>query len=235
MAMYVKQCKVCTSIFRNRIEELSLKGMNPQAIYDYLQSLQDPEEKDIVQKENIKPSSIRRHLDRHFKKEEVEKIKMAETHSRIEKSRQMLNDGVQIAIDKINSLCHMIDMSLIKLEEIETDATINSKNKYMLVNQYMNTSKGLIESLAKLTGDLKQEGTIDVNFFSNEITTFADIVLEAIRATDKSLKLNGEIENIFGREFQSRWNDYKQKQIAVINGEIAPSKPTLSNSFNEGM
>src|SRR3712207_3848452 len=90
-AMYVTQCKVCNSVFRNRIEELSLQGLNPQKIYDYLQSLQDENEKALVKTEDIKPSSIRRHLDRHFSYEEAAKVKVAETHSRIDKSREMLH------------------------------------------------------------------------------------------------------------------------------------------------
>ena len=64
--IYSRQCKVCNSVFRNRIEELSLQGFNPQKIFSYLQAIQDPGEQKIVQKEQIKPSAIRRHLDNHF-------------------------------------------------------------------------------------------------------------------------------------------------------------------------
>lgn len=235
MTMYVSQCKVCNSVFRNRIESLTMEGMNPQRIFDYLQSLQDPQEKAIVARENINPSSIRRHIDKHFSKEEVAKVKLAETHSRIDQSREMLHKGNQIAVDKINSLCHMIDVSLIKMEEIESDMSIQSKYKYSLIDKYMNTARGLIESLAKLTGELKQEGTIDINFFSNEISIFADIVIDTIRVVDKRLKLNGEIEYVFAEEFKNSWDAYRQKQIAVINGELKPTPPARTNNFNEGM
>ena len=232
--MYSKHCKVCNSVYRNIIEELSLGGFNPQKVYSYLQSIQDPQEQAIIQKEDINPSSIRRHIDNHFKKEEAAQLKIAETHNRIEKSREMLNTGVSITVDKVNSLCHMIDTSLIKLEEIEGDASINNKTKYQLTIQYMNTARGLIESLAKLTGELKQEGTIDINFFSNEISAFTDIVLESIRNTDKALKLNGEIERQFALEFQQQWESYKQRQVAVINSEMKPPAPNLVNNFNDG-
>lgn len=233
-AIYVKTCKVCNSFFRNRIEKLSIDNMNPQKIYDYLQSIQDPNEKAIVQKEDIKPSSIRRHLDNHFQKDEAVKVKLAETHSRIESSREMLHNGTSITIDKINSLCHMIDLSLIKIEEVESDITINNKSKYQLTVQLMNTTKSLIESLAKLTGELKQEGTIDINFFSTEISVFVDIVLASIRSTDKTLNMGGQLESQFSVEFQERWKDYKNKQVAIINGEEKPRQQNLVNTFNDG-
>lgn len=233
-AVHVKQCKVCRSVFRNRIEELSINGMNPNQIFKYLQSLQDPEEQEIVKVENINPSSIRRHIDNHFKKDEAVKVKLAETHNRIEKSRDMLNNGVSIAVDKVNSLCHMIDVALIKMEEIDSDESLNNKTKYQTTIAFMNTTKGLIESLAKLTGELKQEGTIDINFFTNEIATFADIVLETIRAVDKQLGLNGQMEVAFSNEFKKQWDDYKNVQTAIINGEAKPRVQNLSCTFNDG-
>lgn len=232
---YVKACKVCNSVFRNRIENLYLEGFNPQRIFNYLQSLQDKNEQEIVQREDIKPSSIRRHLDNHFQKDEEIKARIVETHNKIEQSRDMLNNGVSITIDKINSLCHMIDVAMIKLEEVENDTTLNNKTKYQTTIQFMNTSKTLIESLAKLTGDLKQEGAIDINFFTTEISVFVDIVLATIRTVDKTLKLNGTLEQQFSSEFQTRWNDYKQKQVAIINGDEKPRQQNLINDFNSGM
>ncbi len=232
--MYVRQCKVCNSAFRSRIEELSINGMNPNQIFKYLQSLQDPQEQAIVATENINPSAIRRHIDNHFQKDEAAKVKMAETHNRIEKSRENLNNGVSIAIDKVNSLCHMIDVTLIKMEEVDSDETLNNKSKYQTTIAFMNTARGLIESLAKLTGELKQEGTIDINFFSNEISTFADIVLETIRAIDKKLELKGKLEIEFSAEFKKQWDDYKNIQTAVINGESKGRVPNISNNFNDG-
>ena len=231
---YIKQCKVCNSVFRSRIEELSINGMNPNQIFNYLQSLQDANEHSIVVTEDIKPSSIRRHIDNHFQKDEAVKVKLAETHNKVEKSREMLNTGISIAIDKVNSLCHMIDVSLIKMEEIDNDETLNNKTKYQTTIAFMNTARGLIESLAKLTGELKQEGTIDINFFSNEISTFADIVLETIRAVDKQLDLKGQMESAFSIEFKKQWDDYKQLQTAMINGEAPLRKQNLINTFNDG-
>jgi hypothetical protein len=233
-AMYVKQCKVCNSVFRDRIESLSLDGFNPQRVYDYLQSLQDPNEQSVVQRENINPSAIRRHIDNHFQKDEAVKVKIAEAHSKIDRSRDMLNSGAVITIDKINSLCHMVDVAIIQLEEVDNDVSVNNKTKYQIRLATMNTARGLIESLAKLTGELKQEGTIDINFFSNEIGTFADIVLESIRNVDKQFGLLGKMEEQFSIEFQSCWDTYKQKQIAVLNGEAKPPQQNLNNEFNSG-
>lgn len=232
---YSKQCKCCNSVFRDRIESLSIEGFNPERIYQYLQSIQDKNEQEIVQRENIKPSSIRRHLDNHFQKDEVVKVKLAETHSKIEKSRNMLNNGVSIAIDKVNSLCHMIDVAMIQMEQVENDSTLTNRLKYQTTIQFMNTSKGLIESLAKLTGELKQEGTIDINFFTTEISVFVDIVLASIRAVDKAMTLEGQLEQQFSIEFQERWKDYREKQIAIINGEEKPRQQDLINNFNNGM
>ena len=84
----------------------------------------------------------------------------------------------------------------------------------------MNTIKGLVETLGKLTGDLKQEGTIDINFFSNEITKFAEIVILTIRQVDKNLELGGKLELLFSQEFQKQWNDYIDVQQKKINKEI---------------
>jgi hypothetical protein len=234
MAITVKQCKVCNSVFRNRIEELSIQGLNPERIYQYLQSLQDPNEQQIVKQEDIKPSSIRRHIDNHFKRDEAVKIKNADLSDRIQENRSKLQNGVSIIIDKVNSLCFMIDNALVMMEQIENDDSLNSKSKYSNTIAFMNTTKGLIESLAKLTGELKQEGTIDINFFSNEISTFADIVLESIREVDKKLELNGQMEEEFAQEFQRKWNDFKQLQTAVINGDAKPAPKNLTNNFNDG-
>lgn len=234
-SMYVAQCKVCNSVFKGRIENLSLQGFNPQQIYDYLQTIQDPNEKAIVIREDIKPSAIRRHIDRHFAGDIVEKTKIAEVQDKIHQSRRNLQDGIAIAIDKINSMSYMVDSALLKLEEIEHDSSLSNKIKYQLTNQYMNTAKGLIESLSKLTGDLKDESTIDAQFFINEINNFGDIVLAAIRSCDKILKLGGELEQTFAIEFQQAFNDYRIKQMAQINAEIPKSKENLMNTFNDGV
>ena len=41
------------------IEELAIKKLSPEKIYEYLQNLTDPTDVKIVKEENIKPSSIR--------------------------------------------------------------------------------------------------------------------------------------------------------------------------------
>lgn len=234
MAIKVAQCKVCNSVFCNRIEELAVQGLNPQRIYEYLQSLQDPDEKAIVVKEDIKPSSIRRHLDNHFKRDEAVKIKNADLSDRIEENKNKLQNGISIIVDKVNSLCFMIDNAIVKMEQVDNDDSLKNKDKYATTIAFMNTTRGLIESLAKLTGELKQEGTIDINFFSNEIGTFADIVLESIREVDKKLELDGKMEEEFAAEFQRKWNDYKQLQTAVINGDAKPAPKNITNNFNDG-
>ena len=101
----------------------------------------------------------------------------------------------------------------------------------------MNTVKGLIESLAKLTGDLKQEGTIDINFFNDEISLFADIVLRTIREIDFNLGLNGTLEEAFSTEFEKQWLSYTERRNKIASGELKPSEGNLQknvNTFNEG-
>ncbi|MNB94871.1 hypothetical protein D3C75_420320 [compost metagenome] len=224
----VSQCKVCTSVFRNRIEQLHLNGLSPEKIYDYLQNLSEPNEKNSVISEDIKPSSIRRHMQRHFNSEEGAKVKLAETKARVEQSRTMLNQGVSIFIDKVNNLSHLIEVAMIRLEEVEH--TSNESKKHQFTISYMNTIKGLIESLSKLTGELRQEGTIDINFFNNEIASFADIVLTTIRLVDKQLNLYGELETEFAKEFSKQWQDYQERQMRAIAGTATPN---TVNTFNE--
>lgn len=235
--LYEKRCKVCNSKFRNLIEELHVNGLSPEKIHEYLRNLPDPEDQAIVQKEQIAPSSIRRHMDRHFNIEEGVKIKLAETRNKLEKSRKAFESGVQITIDKIGHLSHLIEVAMINIQEIEATQT-NPKTKHSQIIQYMNTIKGLIESLAKLTGDLKQEGTIDINFFNNEIDTFADMVMRTIRQIDIKLKLNGELETMFTEEFKKQWEAQKIRREKIMAGELSPteSNPYKNvNTFNEGM
>lgn len=226
----IKQCKVCNSDFRNLIEQLHLNDLSAEKIYEYLQNLSSAKDKLKVQEEDIKPSSIRRHLQNHFNSEDGSKVKLAETKARIEQSRNLLNQGVQITIDKINSLNHLIDMSLIKLEEVEHISSESKKHQYTI--QYMNTIKGLIESLSKLTGDLKQDGAIDINFFNNEISGFAEIVLQTIRIVDRQLNLNGQLEVLFAKEFAKLWQNMQERQSKFIDGELS-SNQNNQNNFND--
>jgi uncharacterized protein YkvS len=230
---YVKQCKVCNSKFRAVIESLHNQNMTPQKIYDYLQSLTDPEEQEIVKQEDINPSSIRRHMERHYDVKDGAIIKIAETQNRIEQSRDAYRKGVQIFVDKVNAMSMMIDQAMTRMEEVG-DLPDSKKHQYTI--SYMNTIRGLIESLAKLTGDLKQEGTIDINFFSNEITRFAEIVLSTVREIDRQLGMNSQLEYAFGAEFRKQWDAYMLRQQKILNGELSPDdgeKERRVNTFND--
>lgn len=230
----VVQCKVCNSKFRGLIEELHRQGMNPQKIYDYLQSLSDPMEKMEVKKEDIKPSSIRRHLDKHYNSTDDTKIKVAETKKKIDSSREKYQQGIQITVDKVNAIAHLIETAMIRIEEVEN--LPGDKSKHQFTIQYMNTIKGLIESLAKLTGELKQEGTIDINFFSGEITRFADIVLSTIRQIDKDMNLHNQLEYGFANEFKKQWELYQIRQGKILSGELPTNdgeKQRNVNTFND--
>ena len=230
---YVAQCKVCNSKFRAVIENLHNQNMTPQKIYDYLQSLTDSDEQISVKQEDINPSSIRRHMERHYDVKDGAVIKIAETQNRIEQSRDAYKKGVQIFVDKVNAMSMLIDQAMVRMEEV-SDLSDSKKHQYTI--QYMNTTKGLIESLAKLTGDLKQEGTIDINFFSNEITRFAEIVLSTIREIDRQLGMNSQLEYAFGAEFKKQWENYVLRQQKILEGELSPDdgeKERSVNTFND--
>lgn len=232
---YIKQCKVCNSKFRNKIEELHIQGMNPQKIFEYLNNLTDPLERTIVKDEDIQPSAIRRHMDKHFNPKDEAIRKIAETKSRIEKSREDYNKGVQTVINNVSTISHMIEMALIKMEEVDQISS-KDKDKHQLTLSYMNTIRSLIESLAKLTGDLKQEGTIDINFFSNEIQIFADIILETIRQIDIDLGMDHKLEYAFANEFKKRWDTYQLRQSRILDGDLPPDdgwKQRNVNTFND--
>lgn len=214
----VGQCKVCKSKMRSLIEALYVKGFSPQKIYDYLQSLSNEDEKEIVQIENIKPSAIRRHMSNHYDQQDVAIIKNTSTQKRIEKARTAYQQGQEIMVDKVNAISMQIDIALAKMESLDSISNITMGHK--LTIQYMNTIKGLIETLNKLTGDLKQEGTIDISFFNNEITKFAEIIVLTIRQIDTMLQLDGKLEQIFSEEFQKQWNNYIDIQQRKINREL---------------
>jgi hypothetical protein len=230
----IKQCKVCNSKFRNKIEDLHSKGMNPQKIFEYLQNISEPYEAAIVKDEDIQPSAIRRHMDKHFNPQDEAIRQIAETKSRVEKSREDYKKGVQTVINNVSTLSHMIELALIKMEEV--DNLPKDKDKHTLTISYMTQVRGLIESLAKLTGDLKQEGTIDINFFSNEIQIFAEIVLSVIRQIDIDLGLNHRLEYAFADEFKKQWDTYQLRQARILNGELSPDdglKQRNVNTFND--
>jgi hypothetical protein len=104
---------VCNSKFRNLIEQLHQNDLSAEKIYEYLQNLTSSKDKVAVQQEDIRPSSIRRHIQNHFNSDDDSKVKLAETKARIDQSRNLLYNGVQITVDRINSLNHLIETSLI--------------------------------------------------------------------------------------------------------------------------
>lgn len=231
---HIQQCKVCNSKFRNKIEDLHTNGMSPEKIQEYLQNLTDPLEQTIVKEENIGHASIRRHMQKHFNPKDEAIRQIAETKSRIDKSRDDYKKGVQTVINSVATLSHMIEMALIRMEEVES--LPKDKDKHSLTISYMSQVRGLIESLAKLTGDLKQEGTIDINFFSNEIQIFAEIILETIRQVDIDLNMDHQLEYGFANEFKKRWDAYQLRQVRILDGDLPVNdgwKQRNVNTFND--
>lgn len=232
--MTVSQCKVCQSHNRSLIEQLHLNGLSPEKIFDYLSNLQDPTQASLILQENIKPSSIRRHLKKHFNSEEGVKIKLAETKAKVNQSRNLYDEGIQIVVDNVNTVSHLIEVAMISIREL--DEHTNVKERHQMTLQYMNNIRGMVETLGKLTGDLRQEGTIDINFFSNEISNFADIVMQTMRVIDKEMGMAGQLEVTFAQEFGNQWQNYQDRQRKIINGELSQADGNTHknvNTFNE--
>jgi hypothetical protein len=150
---YEKGCKTCNSKFRNIIENLNIKGMSPEKIHKYLQAIETPADKAIIQKENLQPSAIRRHLDRHFDIKDGAIIKISESEAKIETSRTAYSQGVSIMVDKVNTVSHLIEIAMANLEDVELNSR-DHKTKHSIINNYMTTIRGLIEQLSKLTSNL---------------------------------------------------------------------------------
>lgn len=230
----IGQCKVCNSKHRLIIEKLHTQGVSAQQIYNYLHSLQDDESKEIVEKEALTVSGIRRHLVKHFDSVEADLIQEADTQRKIIDARQRYSEGKAATINKVNVISSQIDITLAKIESLDHIYKPNDKTGHQLYIQYMKLVKDLIESLAKLTGELKQEGTIDVNFFGTEITKFAEMVLLAIRRVDRQLQLNGQLETLFSEQFCTLWENYLTLQTKKINGEVDIDYGNYDiNTFNE--
>ena len=230
----VSQCKVCKSKYRHTIEMLYTKGMSPEKIYDYLHSFKDPESIQNVEEEKLTPSGIRRHLTNHFDVVESALITNADVEQKIISAREKYNEGKADTINKVNLISLQIDTALAKMESIDTFFSPNDKTGHELYIKYMTTILKLTESLAKLTGELKQEGTIDINFFGTEITKFAELVLLAIRRVDRELMLEGKLEDMFGEQFRKLWEDYLTLQTKKINGEVDLNYGNYNiNTFNE--
>ena len=227
------QCKVCNSKHRGIIEELAAQKFAPDRIYRYLLSLRDPKDVKIVQQENIKPSSIRRHLQRHWDHKEDEKAEHAGTRAKIRKAREDYERGVKITIDKTNTLSFAIERVLAGIEEVEA---LDPVQKHKLTAAYMSQLGQLIDKLNKISGETKQEGVIDTNFFRTEINTFAEIVLATIRQLDDQLHMNLQLEVLFTEAFKKQWQLYQQRQELIFSGKLPPNdgeKERNLNRFND--
>lgn len=226
-------CKVCNSIYRNTIETLSVKGFSSQKIYDYLHSLTSAEDIENVQNENIKPSNITKHINAHFDSLDNDTIIYSEIQQKIDRTREKYSKKETIAVDKVNAIAMQIDIALAKMKGLdEFDNT--DKVGHELTLKYMTTIRGLVETLAKLTGDLKQEGTIDINFFGTEITKFAELVILCIRRIDRQLEMQGTLENLFAEEFGRQYTNYLDLQNKKISHEIDINEGNYQiNTFNE--
>ena len=230
----VSQCKVCNSKFRSTIEMLYSKNMSPNKIYEYLHSFKDPESIEIVEQEKLTPSGIKRHLMNHFDLVDASLIQDADVQQKIVSAREKYSEGRSTTINKVNVISLQIDTALAKMESIDTLFPPTDKTGHELYLKYMDAIRKLTESLAKLTGELKQEGTIDVNFFGTEITKFAEIVLLSIRRVDRELMLDGKLESMFAQQFSSLWEDYLTLQSKKINGEVDLDYGNYNiNTFNE--
>lgn len=232
--IFEEKCKVCKSKFKNLVEDLHNQGLRPRQIMDYLKGLSDPKEKEQLEQEGLSESSIRRHLDRHYNLKTGASIKIAETKNRLARSREAFKQGVHMKVDSIATLSHMIDVALINIEDL--DSMPDGRQKHQLTINYMTTIKNLIDEFSKLTGELKQEGTIDVNFFSNQITEFANIVLATVKKLDDQFGMNSKLEYAFGTEFQKQWTTYKETQQKMISGELPldyGAKDRNINTFND--
>lgn len=229
------QCKVCNSRMRDRMEALYSKGFSIQKIYDFLHDLQDEADKAIIAEENIAMTSMYRHFSKHYNEDDNKKLENIELRGRAQRSRSLYNEGLTVVVDKINTLNHMIDLSLINIEELEK-TNDRSKERHQLTVGYMNSVRQMVETLGKLTGDLRQEGTIDINFFNNEIHMFADMVIGTIRELDHKLNLQGLLEREFVVEFKDQWDAYRDRQQRLESGELSAreaARAHQNNLFND--
>ena len=227
------QCKVCNSRHRGIIEELASQKFSPDKIYRYLLGLRDPKDVKIVQQEDIKPSSIRRHLQRHWDKKEEQQAAAAAVSAKVKRARDEYERGVKITIDKTNALSFAIERVLAGIEEVET---LEPVQKHKLTAAYMTQLGQLIDKLNKISDGQKQEGVIDTNFFRTEINTFAEIVLATIRQLDEQLGMNLQLEVMFTEAFKKQWQLYQQRQELIFSGKLPPNdgeKERNLNRFND--
>lgn len=235
LVLYEKRCKICNSEFRGMIENLHIQNMNPRQIMEYLGGLSGPGEQEQIKQDEITESAIRRHLARHFDIKTGAQIKIAETKTRLQQSRDQYKQGVRVMVDNVGLISHMIESLMIQMEELDNMA--DGRVRHQLTLNYAGQVKGLVESLAKLTGELRQEGTIDINFFSDEITRFADIVHSTVKTLDMQMGLDNKLEYSFATEFKKQWDSYQLRQNRIACGELSTDdgmKERNVNTFNEG-
>ena len=228
------KCKICNSHFKDVIEEMYNNGLTVKQIWNALDSLQDPDERNIWLVESIKEANISRHLQKHYNIKVGAATKLAENRTRLEKSRAAFREGVHMKVNAVATLSHLIDIALINLEEL--DSFPDGRQRHQLTINYMTTIKNLVDEFSKLTGELKQEGSIDINFFSFQIAEFANIVMATIKKMDKQFGLNNQLEYEFGNEFQKQWRTYKDTQNKMINGELPldyGERERNVNTFND--
>lgn len=220
---------MCQSQHKGLIEELALKNFTPEKIYEELHNLKDPKDIAIVDAEGIKPTSIRRHLQRHFNRTEDILVNDARIKSNITSARNKLKEGKKINIDKANTLSYLIDIALTHIEEVESMKD-NKKHQYTI--QYMGQIKSLIDELNKVSGAIKQEGTIDSNFYRTQIDTMAKIVLSTIRALDQQYNMNYELETAFAEEFKKQFALFKAREDMIFAGKLSPTDGEEERSIN---
>lgn len=234
LVRYEMKCKVCNSRFKTLIEQMYNEGLNPRQIFEFLKNQKDPVERTFFEKEDLKEATIRRHLNRHYNIKAAAKMHVSATRSRIQQSRENFRTGVAMRVDSIATLSHLIDVALINIEEL--DNFPDGRQRHQLTINYMAQIKSLIDEFSKLTGELKQEGTLDVNFFSAQITDFAQIVMATISKMDEQFGLNSKLMYAFGEEFKKQFTRYQETQKKMISGELPLNygeKERSINTFND--
>lgn len=99
----------------------------------------------------------------------------------------------------------------------------------------MGQIKGLIDEFSKLTGELQTENTFDIHFWNVQISEFANIVIKTIRKMDHQFNLNSQLEYSFGIEFKKCWDEYRETQKKILDGELPINygeKERNINTFN---
>ena len=230
MPKTIVQCKVCMSKHRTIIEELARKQLSAEKIYEHLQSLTTTRDVKIVKTENIKPSSIRRHLQRHFNDQDELLTRDATIKTQTRTDRQDFDAGKKILIDKVNTIAYMIKLALTRLDEVDQ---LSDSKKQQYTVAYMGQVKGLVDELSKISGSIKEEGTIDANFFKTEINTFAEIVLMTIRVLDQQYSMNYELETAFTTEFKRQWELYQKRQDLIFEGKLSPTDGERERNINK--